>query len=481
MRKVKYLLAMLLGICQVGELRAQGTHDHDISGTWYGIFSNYLGEKQRLLVVLEKNKHGYKGQLKSPDKTNVALNMDSVDYTAGTLRFRVNEIGVSYKGGWDAANHRFNGFLQQSGDQFPLNISQNEIRKEELYRRPQDPQPPYGYREEEVIFTGQHQDIALAGAFARPSDSTVRYPAVILVSDAGPQDRNEEMVGHKPFAVIADHLTKNGLAVLRYDDRGTRSSTGDYNSATLEDQAADLRAAIAYLRNRKDVDPQHIGIIGHGEGAALAMMAASDNKDVAFMVSMAGPGLSGRQQQEAQLAQVLLQLKSLKGPNPDSVSRDIMQHAQPWFNLLSTETDSAVIRIKGEGYLKDLYRRIPNMYVFSSEQRFIEASLARNTPHILSAVRFNPADYLPKVRCPFLAVNGSMDLQVEAGANLALIQDALLKGGNQQVTTRSFDGLNHLFQNCKTCRVEEYSSLDQTIDPAVLEFITKWVLAVSTL
>ncbi|HEY0611050.1 MAG TPA: hypothetical protein VGD35_15380, partial [Chitinophaga sp.] len=185
--------------------------------------------------------------------------------------------------------------------------------------------------------------------------------------------------------------------------------------------------------------------------------------------------------QEAQLAQVLQQLKSLKGPNPDSVSREIMQHAEPWFNLLATETDSAVIRAKGEGYLKDIYRRIPNMYVFASEHRFVESSLARNTPHTLSAVRFTPADYLAKISCPVLAVNGSMDLQVEAASNLHQIQEGLLKGGNQQVTTRNFEGLNHLFQRCNTCRVEEYSSLDQTIDPVALEFITKWILGVSTL
>lgn len=473
---------MLLGICQAGALCAQETHD--ISGTWYGIFSNYMGEKQRLLIVLEKNKHGYKGRLESPDKTNVALPMDSVDYTAGVLRFRVNEIGVTYKGGWDFANHRFNGFLQQSGDQFPLNISQSEIRKEDLYRRPQDPQPPYGYRQEDVIFTGQDQDIALAGAFSRPTDSTRRYPAVILVSDAGPQDRNEEMVGHKPFAVMADHLTKNGIAVLRYDDRGAGHSTGDYNSATLEDQAADLRAAIAYLRNRKDVDTQHIGLIGHGEGAALAMMAAAGNNEVAFVVSMAGPGLTGKQQQEARLDEVLRQIRKInavEGPYPDSLSREIARRAQPWIDLLSTATDTALIRSKGEAYLKDFYRSVPGIYRVFSEQQFVNFSLSGKNPHTLSATRFRPADYLAKVSCPFLAVNGSMDLQVEANANLQLIQEGLLKGGNQQLTTRSFEGLNHLFQRCNTCRVEEYSSLDQTIDPVALEFITKWILGVSTL
>ncbi|WP_298738927.1 alpha/beta hydrolase [uncultured Chitinophaga sp.] len=479
MIKVKYLLAMLLCTCQAGTLCAQETHD--ISGTWYGIFSNYMGEKQRLLIVLEKNKRGYKGRLESPDNTNVPLPMDSVDYTAGELRFRINEIGLSYKGGWDFANHRFNGFLQQGGRQLPLNISRDEIRKENLYRRPQDPQPPFGYRQEEVIFSGQDADIALAGAFSRPSDSARRYPAVILVSDAGPQDRNEEMVGHKPFAVMADYLTKNGLAVLRYDDRGAGRSSGDYNSATLEDQAADLQAAIAYLRTRKDVDTQQIGLIGHGEGAAIAMMAAAGNRELAFVVSMAGPGLTGRQQQEAQLAQVLQQLKSLEGPNPDSVLRGVMEYARPWFNLLATETDSAVIRAKGAGYLKAMYRRIPNRYVFASEEGFVESSLARNTPYALSAVRFNPADYLPKISCPVLAVNGSMDLQVEAGSNLRLIEEGLLKGGNQRVTARSLEGLNHLFQRCNTCRVEEYSSLDQTIDPVALEFITKWILGVSSL
>ncbi|TWI88910.1 alpha/beta hydrolase family protein [Chitinophaga japonensis] len=479
MVKVKYwLLAMLLCMGQAGAVCAQDL-EHDISGTWYGVFSNYMGEKQRLLVVLEKDKHGYHGQLRSPDKTDVALPMDSVTYAHGILRFRINEIGLAYKGGWDAANHRFNGHLQQSGDEFPLNISKDEIRREALYRRPQDPQPPFDYRQEEVMFSSQDPGIALAGAFTRPADSARRYPAVILLSDAGPQNRNEEMLGHKPFAVLADYLTRKGIAVLRYDDRGAGASSGNYEAATLDDQAADVRAAIAYLRSRKDVDAQHIGLLGQGEGAAVAQIAAAGNDSVAFVVSMAGPGLSGRQLQEIQLMQVL---HAVQGNAQDSVIQQNLRYAKPWFDLLTSATDPAAVAEQGPAILQELYRHIPNLYALMSEQRFVEASLAAQaTPHRLSVIQHRPAEYLAKIRCPFLAVSGAADVQLDAGSNLQAIEQALLKGGNQQVTVRSFEGLNHLFQRCKTCRIDEYSSLDQTIDPAVLEFISRWMAAISSL
>ncbi len=455
---------------------AQDDNTHDISGTWYGVFSNYMGEKQRLLVVLEKNKRGYAGQLKSPDKTQVSLPLDSVDYTSGMLRFRVNEIGLSYKGGWDAANKRFNGYLVQSGDQFPLNISKDEITKEALYRRPQDPQPPFNYRQEDVIFSSRDQDIAIAGTFTRPADSTLRYPVVILLSDGGPQDRNSEMVGHRPFAVIADQLTRRGIAVLRCDDRGVGGSGGNYDDATLEDQADDVRAAITYLQQRKDVDPAQIGLLGHGKGMAVAAIAAADNDSLAFLVSMAGAGLPLRQQQEGYLVQTLA---AIQPGIPDSTVQRFLKAAQPWFNLLATEKDEDKLQQEGKPYLQALYRQFSTLSLRMPEQVFVDGMLAvQTTPNMLSTFRFDPPAWLARVKCPVLAINGAKDLAVDADLNLDAIQNALLKGGNQQVTVRSFEGLNHLFQQCKTCVVNEYGALDQTIDPAALEFLGRWIVVI---
>ena len=469
----KHLLFLLLCLISATAVSAQDD-THDISGTWYGIFSNYMGEKQRLLIVLEKSKRGYAGQLKSPDKTDVALTMDSVEYTSGVLRFRVNEIGLSYKGGWDAANKRFNGYMYQSGDQFPLNISKDEISRSALYVRPQDPRPPFNYRREDVIFSSpDDQDIAIAGTFTRPADSTQRYPVVILISDGGPQDRNEEMLGHRPFAVIADMLAKSGIAVLRCDDRGVGGSSGNYDDATLEDQASDVRAAINYLRQRKDVDASQIGLLGHGKGAAVAEIAAADNDSVAFLISLAGPGLPLRQQQEGYLVQTLA---AIQPGMADSTVQRFLKAAQPWFNLLATEKNEDKIQEQGRPYLQQLYREFGAM-ARMPEKVFVEGMMAvQTTPNMLSTFRFDPPAYLARIKCPVLALNGTKDLSVDAELNLAAIQNALVNGGNQQVTIRSFEGLNHLFQQCKTCVASEYSSLDQTIDPAVLEFLARWVV-----
>ena len=455
-------------------------NEHNISGAWYGMTGNTMGEKQRLMIVLEKTKHGYKGQLKSPDRTDVSLPMDSVDYTAGTLRFRVNVVDISFKGGWDAANRRFGGTLTQGGQQAPLNLSQDQIKAADVYRRPQDPQAPLGYREEEVMFTSREEEgIALSGTFTRP-DSVRQYPVVILLSDAGPQNRNEEMVGHKTFAVLADYLTRRGIAVLRWDDRGTGGSKGDYDDATFDDLAADVHAAIAYLRQRKDVDHSKIGLLGHGEGASIAAMAASRPQDsIAFVISLAGAGLPARQLQEVQMAEVLRASMPQKGDS--SITRYI-KYTQPWFKMLTTETDPDVAQQKSRELLKEMYHKLVGKPMPAEEQQYIERLIAiQTTPHSLSAVRFDPLTYLQKIKCPVLALNGSRDIVMDANLQLPAIEKAVLTGGNQQITAHSLDGLNHLFQQCKTCNTSEYVTLDQTMDPAVLDFITRWVQAVVNL
>lgn len=474
---LKHFITILL--CSLA-LTVSAQDEHNISGAWFGVSSNYAGEKHRLLIVLEKSRHGYKGLLKSPDRTDMALPMDSVDYTAGTLRFRVNVIDLSYKGGWDAANQRFNGTLTQAGQQAPLQLSKDTIHPADVYRRPQQPHGPVGYREEQVMFSSlEDENIALAGTFTRPPDSVQHFPVVILLGDAGPQDRDETMFGHKPFAVLADYFTRRGIAVLRWDDRGAGSSKGSYDNATYDDMAADVRAAIAYIRQRKDIDHNQVGLLGHGEGAAIAAMVASRPADsIAFLISLAGPGLPALQQQEAQMAQMLRAAMPQKGDS--SIGRYI-KYTQPWFKMLATETDPDAAQQKSLQLLQEMYRKLAGRPMTANEQAGMEQLVAlQTTPHSLSAIRFDPAQYYQKVKCPVLALNGSRDLVMEATRQLPAIEKAVLTGGNQQVTAHSLDGLNHLFQPCKTCTAE-YADIDQTIDPAVPDFIARWIMAVVNL
>lgn len=198
-------------------------------------------------------------------------------------------MGVTCKA--NLVENAFEGTFNQGGMQISLKLTRDTVEKPKL-NRPQEPRAPHPYYSEEVTFQNEKADITLAGTLTMP-EKEGNYPAVILITGSGPQDRNEELVGHKPFLVIADHLTKNGVAVLRHDDRGFGKSTGDFSAATSADLATDVKSALEYLKTRKEIDSNKIGLIGHSEGGLIAPMVAVSSNDVNFIVLLAGTGIRG--------------------------------------------------------------------------------------------------------------------------------------------------------------------------------------------
>lgn len=467
---LKCLGALLLGICLYGNTYAQGKAGY--KETWYGVFKTPVGEKQRLEVILEKeNNSTYKGWLKVTDADAPPIALEEVEYRGDSLRFSIGD-GNTYASRWDAVKKEFNGQLVMFDEATPLTLSRKEIRKEDLYTRPQEPKPPFSYHTEEVTFVNPVSGNTLAGTFTRPDYVTAKYPVVIMITGAGPRDRNNEVAGHKPFLVLADYLTRNGIAVLRYDSRGAGKSTGDYEHADIFDFAEDVRAAIKFIKTRKDVDTAFVGLLGHSQGANVAQMVAAGNKAVAFVVSMAGTGISGRQ-----LIDLQWEIAGKSTGASDSEVRQKQAQFKDYFDLLATEKDMAVLVPKATAALQKIYQASPDSVKASiSEEDFVDQILGSNLQKAaLSMIRYKPLPYLQQVKCPFLGINGTHDVQVDANVNLPAIERALMENGNMQVTIRKFDGLNHLFQRCNTCTLAEYGDLEQTISPMVLEFITHWI------
>ena len=342
--------------------------------------------------------------------------------------------------------------------------------------RPQEPVPPFNYLSEEVRFPNEAAHIGLSGTFTRPKENK-RYPTVITITGTGPQDRDEASDGHRPFAVIADHLSNRGMAVLRYDDRGTGSSSGKYKQADIFDFATDVQAAIRYLKTRPDVDTNAIGLLGHSEGAEVAQIVAAADKSVAFVISASGPGLKGTEiimQQQSIIGQLL-------GLSDTALQKEISSNAA-FFNILVSEKDPDEMRKKASAFLSEKYQSLsPEDRGNYTEAKYVKSLLKVQTkPEALSVLRFDPGEYLPRIQCPFLAIGGSKDIQLDEKANLDAIAANLRQGGNTQVTIKEFEGLNHVLQQCNTCKVEEYAALQQTIAPEVLDYLSDWIRGVVT-
>lgn len=331
------------------------------------------------------------------------------------------------------------------------------------------------YVEEEIVvnYRQKGHDVTLTGTLTIPNNTAAkqkRFPAVVLVSGSGQQDRDETMMGHKPFRAIAEYFAQQGIATLRYDDRGVGGSKGDLETATTYDFADDAEAMFMELRKHPKIDPKRVGIVGHSEGGAIAPMIAARNKKVAFVVMLAGQGCTG--------AEVLLQqnraIFQLKGVE-DSLIDVRIRCMEAYFDAMK--------RVAPEQY-DSVFKSIANTYAghLTKKQRrtvgvlggdaYLFAQQFRTTPWWRAFLMMDPADYLPKVKCPILALSGSKDCQVIPIPNLDAIR-RLAK--NAKLTTHLFPDKNHLFQTCTTGDVEEYSTLPEDIAPDVLELMARWI------
>ena len=339
--------------------------------------------------------------------------------------------------------------------------------------RPQDPEKPYPYKEEQVTFRNEKDDVRLAGTLTIPSGGET-YPAVILISGSGAQDRDESIAGHRPFLVLADHLTRNGIAVLRVDDRGIGGSELGSPAATSENFADDVLAGIQFLKSRKEINKRQIGLIGHSEGGMIASMVAARSNDVAFIVLLAGLGQRGEDviytQTEMMLkaermdSEIITQAIGLQKKIHEIVKREV--EGKRIDKLVNEEIERYV------GALNDSQRK-----AFRPVEATIKGSMPMyQMPWFRYFITFDPTPVLMKVKVPVLALNGELDLQVVADENLLLITLALKAGKNKDFTIKSFPALNHLFQTSKTGAVAEYAQIEETMSPEVLKTVLEWIL-----
>ncbi len=428
-----------------------------VEGNWLGNLT-VQGVTLRLLVHLKSGATGLTGVMDSIDQSAQGIPMDQVEFTGGQLSFHVPSIAGAFQGSLTEAG-AISGTWSQGAGAWPLQLKRTT--EPVTLHRPQEPKPPFPYVAEEVGYDNpQAKDVRLAGTFTHPKGAGP-FPAVLLITGSGKQNRDEEIFGHKPFLVIADYLTRRGIAVLRVDDRSAGGSTGNFAASTTEDFATDVTAGVHYLLTRADVDKKHIGLLGHSEGGVIAPMVAARMPQVAFIVLLAGTGLPGDQIVAGQTAKLNL----LAGATPQQAAES-REFELKLLTIVKTEPDP----VERDKKLLAMASGNPGL------EKTLQAQLPTlNSPWYRYFLALDPRPILEKVKCPVLALNGSQDAQVDPDKNLPAIQSALKAGGNLDVTTRVVPGVNHLFQESKTGAVSEYGNIEQTISPQVLSLIGDWI------
>jgi hypothetical protein len=440
----------------------------EITGDWNGLLK-VSGMQMRLVFHITKTDAGLSATMDSPDQGANGIPMSKTTFENSVLRIEMAAAKIEYSG--TLKNDTVFGTFTQAGQSFPMNLSRNTIEKVET-KRPQEPAKPYPYYSEEVTFENLKDKITLAGTLTLPNKKG-KFPVVVLISGSGPQNRNEELMGHKPFLVISDFLTRNGIAVLRYDDRGSYASKGDFAKATTNDFATDVEAAVNYLKTRKEIDTKNIGLIGHSEGAIIAPLVAVNDKSISFIVLMAGTAISG--------GDLLLLQQEAIGRASGMTEEKLLETAEinaGIYKIVNASNDSASASIKMTDYLIQKMKDSPTMEIpigTTAEEICQQVINQTTSPWMFNFIKYNPAIILEKVKCPVLAINGDKDLQVPSKVNLTAIENALKKGGNKNVTIKELPGLNHLFQECTTGLPTEYAQIEQTFAPVALEIITNWI------
>jgi len=454
------LILLTFGLCCT-------TSAQDITGDWYGFLKEF---QLRIVYHIAETEDGFTSTMDSPDQGANGIPTTETKFENATLTISAANLGVTFKG--ELVDEAIEGTFSQGGMEIPLKLTR-EASEKLIANRPQEPKEPYPYYAEEVSFRNEDADITLAGTLTLPKKEG-KFPVVVLITGSGPQDRNEELVGHKPFLVLADHLTRNGIAVLRYDDRGFGLSTGDFASATSADFATDVSSAVDYLKTRKEIDISKIGLVGHSEGGLIAPMVASKSKDLNFIVLLAGPGLRG---DEILLLQQEL-IARVSGTSEENI-RLTKELNTEVFNKVLESADLDTLKKDLTEYLTKTMNNDYNQLVPASMDvdNFIASQVnAIATPWMVFFMKHDPAPVLEKVSCSVLAINGEKDLQVPPKENLSAIEKALQKGGNQDFTVAELPKLNHLFQESETGAPSEYGAIEQTFAPKALKTISDWIL-----
>ena len=445
-----------------------------IVGNWYGILK-VPGHSVRIVFHISKTGDAYNSTMDSPDQGAKGLPVDKTDFINNELTLNLGKFGIKYIGTFKADSNIIAGLFIQGNATIPLRMSVTE--QTDVVKQPPRPQDPtdFPYKQEEVTFNNIKGGDQLAGTLTIPSSGKISK-IVILITGSGPQNRNEELgpLNHRPFLVWSDWLTRNGIAVLRYDDRGVGKSTGDFQTATTADFADDTEAAIDYIKSRKDLNGLAIGLIGHSEGGIIAPLVASRNKSVKFVVTLAGPGVPIS---ELMMRQAADQLR-LNGASDQAIKLTTGTNGKLYAAVIQYNSlPDAAFKLKLDSVL------------YADLKNYPEDALRGNKPedlvnHIVEPLtgpwyryflNIDPATYLAKVKCPVLAINGTLDMQVNCESNLEGIKKGLQMAGNKNHLEVALPGLNHLLQQAHTGGESEYGTITETVDPIALQKVAAWI------
>ena len=441
----------------------------DLSGVWHGITKTPDNKEILFVFLFEKNQEGYLTTMAIPTFDVSEIKPKSTSFENGKLSIDGSNVGMKYEGILNETTKEIEGSYNEGGAVLSLVLKKGNP-KMEVHNRPQLPIKPYPYYEEEVVVENTEANIVLAGTFTRP-EGNEKYPVVILISGSGRHDRDGSIPTHKPFLVLSDYLTRNGIAVLRFDDRGVGESTGDLSKATTADLAQDVLSAVSYLKSRKDIDAKKIGLIGHSEGGIIAPLAANQTSDISFIVSMAGTGIPGSEIS-------VMQSKTLRTfPVQDEIAFE--QNLRKSIKIVSSNKEISQKREELLAHTNIYLAPILKSIGATDENisRFIKKEIDRLlTPWNIYFLNYNPADEFEKLSIPVLSLNGSKDIQVDATINQNAIRNALIKGNNKNYKIVELENLSHSFQECVTCDINEYKDIEQTISPIALKEISNWIL-----
>lgn len=470
MKKVVFIILIFFLVLTNNQIQAQDiTSNKSVAGSWLGRVSVGAISLRVVFNLSIVSDDSLAATLDSPDQGARNIKIGPVRFDGKNITISAPLLLAEYTGTLKN-DTLIEGTFMQGGKKMPLDLK--KLKAAFTLNRPQEPQPPFPYLSEDVVFLNAKANISLAGTLTIP-EGEGPFPAVILITGSGGQNRNEEIFGHKPFLVISDYLARKGIAVLRYDDRGVGRSQGSQLNATSADFATDAEAAFLFLKTRKEVNQALIGFAGHSEGGFIAPIIASSVPGIAFIVSLAGTGVPGEQVLHRQNRDISLQSGADEKETEEGISTN-----KKLFAILKKEKDNQSASEK----INETYKKILEKQKKKPEE--IEAALKQLSssmnPATFNWLRYflvtDPAVYWKKVKCPVLALNGEKDLQVAVGVNLPAIERALKSGGNKRIEIIEYPALNHLFQHCTTGLASEYGVIEETIAPEVLETIAAWIL-----
>ncbi len=447
------------------------TAAHEYLGHWVGDLKIESVELTIVFNITDEGEPLPTVTLDSPDQGASGIEAVIEYLRRDSLVVAVPSLNARFMGGPDEGYSMLEGEFMQSGMILPLVLDRQDTPY--AMRRPQEPTEPYPYESERVTFANERAGVTLAGTLTLPEGEGL-YPAVVLVSGSGPQDRDEMVFGHKPFLVLADHLTREGIAVLRYDDRGFGESTGNFASATTEDFTQDALAAVDYLRKRGDINPSAIGMLGHSEGGLIAPRAAVESGDLAFIVLLAAPAQPGDEIIRSQT-----ELIAISEGVEDSLidfNRDLLDK---WFAVIRAHDDLDTIRQKlteiADSVMDELSESEREALGLTRQELTAQVQQTAS-PWFKYFIEYDPYATLQRVDVPVLALFGANDLQVPADENARLTREALESGKTQDFEVEIFDDLNHLFQTAETGSPNEYAEIEETMSPEVLVKIAHWII-----